>query len=352
MQNPWETFASHTAVTLLAFQEVPHLDPSGKVFEGTRLFGIKLIGFNRENGYKLLLSIILIVLIVAVAAAIRWIASRAVDETRYPRPAFWTRQIVMLTSAFVLLLGLLSIWFDDPTRLATALGLVTAGLAFALQRVVTAVAGYFVILRGKLFRVGDRIVMGGVRGDVVALGLTQTTILEMGQPPAVAGNPPDVWVKSRQYTGRVVNVPNAKVFDEPIYNYSMHVPFIWEEMSLPVPYAADRQTAEKILLDAAKAHAAKPADLSVQDVRALRRQHLDEPALEPSVYYRLTDNWLELTVRFVTSERGVRDVKDKMSREILARLVEAEISIASATVEITGVPTLQLVQADPITKAK
>ncbi len=294
----------------------------------------------------------LLLIVVAVAAAVRWIARHVVDEERHPRPAFWTRQVVMLGSAFVLLLGLLSIWFDDPTRLATALGLVTAGLAFALQRVVTAIAGYFVILRGKLFRVGDRIVMGGVRGDVVALGLTQTTILEMGQPPAVAGNPPDVWVRSRQYTGRVVNVPNANVFEEPIYNYSMHVPFIWEEMSLPVPYAADRDQTEAVLLKAARTHAAKPADLSVQDVRALRRQHLDEPALEPTVYYRLTDNWLELTVRFVTSERGVRDVKDKMSRDILSGLDAAGIGVASATLEVTSFPPLQLTHVGETSKPK
>ena len=93
----------------------------------------------------------------------------------------------------MLILGLLSIWFEDPTRLTTALGLVTAGLAFALEKVVTAVAGYFVILQGKTFNVGDRIVMGGVRGDVIALDFTQTTIMEMDQPPSVQGADPAVW---------------------------------------------------------------------------------------------------------------------------------------------------------------
>ena len=63
--------------------------------------------------------------------------------------AFWSRQAIHLATGVLLLLGLVSIWFDDPTRLTTALGLITAGLAFALQKVVTAVAGYFVILRGK-----------------------------------------------------------------------------------------------------------------------------------------------------------------------------------------------------------
>ena len=151
-------------------------------------------------------------------------------------------------------MGLVSIWFDDPTRLTTALGLVTAGLAFALQKVVTAFAGYFVILRGRTFNVGDRITMGGVRGDVIALGFIQTTIMEMGQPPSVQNADPAMWVRSRQYTGRIVTVSNAKIFDEPVYNYTREFPYIWEEMTLPITYTADRARAERILLEVAGRH--------------------------------------------------------------------------------------------------
>ncbi len=312
------------------------------LFEGVDLFGVRLIGFNAENGRKLLLSVALILVAISAAWLLRWIGRRAVSEARHPRSAFWVRQVVTLAASAFGVLGLISIWFDRPERLATALGLLTAGLAFALQRVVTSVAGYFVILRGKLFRVGDRIVMGGVRGDVMTVGMTQTTILEMGQPPAVAGNPPDVWVRSRQYTGRVVNVPNTKVFEEPIYNYSMHVPFIWEEMSVGVGLTADHARAEAILLEAAGRNAVRSSDLSSRDFADLRRKHLDEPALEPKVYWRLTDRSVELTVRFVTPERGVREIKDRMTREVLAGLTDAGIGIATDTLEITGFPPLRL----------
>jgi len=324
----------------LILAQVPTVpDP---LFEGVELFGVKLIGVNVENGRKLLLSFALIAATIAAAALLRRIGRRLVSEERRPRAAFWIRQSVTLAASAFGVLGLLSIWFDRPERLATALGLLTAGLAFALQRVVTSIAGYFVILRGKLFRVGDRIVMGGVRGDVMTVGLTQTTILEMGQPPAVSGSPPDVWVKSRQYTGRVVNVPNAKVFEEPIYNYSMHVPFIWEEMSINVGFTADHAAAEAVLLGAARRHAVEPTDLSPRDIADLRRKHLDEPALEPRVYWRITENWVEMAVRFVTPERGVREIKDAMTREILAGLEAAGVSIATTTLELTGAPPLRL----------
>ena len=181
--------------------------------------------------------------------------SRLTHSLKDRRAAFWSRQAVNIGTAALLTLGVVSVWFDDPTRLATAFGLVTAGLAFALQRVVTAMAGYLIILRGSTFNVGDRIVMGGVRGDVMALSFMQTTILEMGEPASVtitSGAPSSTWIHSRQYTGRVVTVTNAKIFDEPVYNYSREFPYLWEEVALSIRYGADRKRAEEILLDAAR----------------------------------------------------------------------------------------------------
>lgn len=255
----------------------------------------------------------------------------------------WTGQAIKLATAVLLVLGVLSIWFDDPTRLATALGLVTAGLAFALQKVVAAVAGYFVILRGKIFNVGDRITMGGARGDVIALDFTQTTIMEMGQPPPVQSADPAIWVQSRQYTGRVVTVSNSKIFDEPVYNYTREFPYLWEELVLPITYTIDRARAERILLDVAQRHTVPLSELSEEALREMQRRYFMKPAdMRPKVYYRLTDNWLELTVRFIVEDHGIRDLKDAMSRDILQALDEAGIGVASATFEIVGLPPLRV----------
>ena len=199
------------------------------------LLGIDWVGVNAENGRKLLLSLIFIAVVLAASAALRALAGLVLGRADYAsiQTKFWTRQGVSLLAAVVLILGLLSIWFNDPTRLATAFGLISAGLAFALQQVVTSIAGYFVILRGNTFTVGDRISMGGVRGDVMQLGFIQTTIMEMGQPPSVQGADPAMWVRSRQFTGRIVTVSNSKIFAEPVFNYSRDFPLIWEEMGDP-----------------------------------------------------------------------------------------------------------------------
>ncbi|MGB2921982.1 MAG: mechanosensitive ion channel domain-containing protein [Mycobacterium sp.] len=306
---------------------------------GIHIFGqdVRLLFFSEENGIKLVLTVALVLALMLVRWLLRALVRLMLRGIGNERARFWSRQAVNIGVSLVFLLGLLSIWFDDPARLATGIGLVTAGLAFALQRVITAVAGYLLILRGDTFNVGDRITMGGVRGDVIALGFIKTTIMEMGQPPALQGAEPAQWVKSRQYTGRVVTVTNDKVFDEPVYNYTRDFPYLWEEVAIPIPYRADRHTAGQILLDAATKHSVSPSAMPADALESMRRKYfLRDTDLEPKLYWRLTDNWLELTARFVTEAYGVRDVKDQMAREVLEQFDAAGIEIASTTYEVVG----------------
>jgi small-conductance mechanosensitive channel len=243
----------------------------------------------------------------------------------------------------ITIIGLLSIWFNDPGRLATFLGLFTAGLAFALQRVVTALAGYFILLWGNSFNVGDRITMGGVRGDVIALGFFQTTIMEMGEPPPEQSDAPSMWVQARQYTGRIVTVTNDKIFDNPVYNYSREFPYIWEEMHIGVSYKSDRKRAEEIVLEAARRRTVNISEMGEPALAEMERRYfMRRSELEPRVFYRLTDNWIQMTIRFISNVNGVRELKDMMSRDILEEFERAGIEIASSTYDIVGFPPVQV----------
>ena len=199
------------------------------------VFGVPLVGITVENGKRLLFSILFIGVAYLLQRLLRLVLRGLVRDRQSMRVAFWTQQGIQLLTAIVIVIGVISIWFNDPKTLATALGLVTAGLAFAMERAVMAFVGYVIILRGRTFNVGDRIAMGGVRGDVVSLGFMQTTIMEMGEPPGEQSDAPSLWVEGRQYTGRVVIVTNDKLFDSPVYNYSRKFPYIWEEMKIPIP---------------------------------------------------------------------------------------------------------------------
>ena len=309
------------------------------------LFGIDWVGINAENGRKLVLSLVFIAVVVGVRIGLRALVGRVAGKTfdATTQLRFWSRQGISLLAAVLLVLGLLSIWFNDPTRLATAFGLVSAGVAFALQQVITSLAGYLVILRGNTFTVGDRISMGGVRGDVMRLGFIQTTIMEMGQPPSVQGSDPAMWVKSRQFTGRIVTVSNSQIFSEPVYNYSRDFPFIWEEMLIPITYQADRPYVERTLIEAARLHATDPDTMAVDAKQHLERTFgVDPIELHPRVYWRITDNWMELTVRFIVGTHQIRGAKDAMTRHIIGKLDAAGIGIASATYDIVGLPPLRV----------
>jgi small-conductance mechanosensitive channel len=201
--------------------------------------GIRLIGVNAHTGAKLIFTLVFILVFLLLRAALKALVAVLFSCYKEMRVGFRTRQGVDVATTVILIVGLLSIWFDDPRNLATGVGLAAAGLAFALQRVITSLAGYLVILRGKTFNVGDRISMGGVHGDVIALGFIQTTIMEMGQPPGLQDTEPAMWVSGRQFTGRIVTVTNSKIID-PVYNYSRDLPIIWEEMNSGYLYVRSR----------------------------------------------------------------------------------------------------------------
>jgi small-conductance mechanosensitive channel len=306
---------------------------SGPSADAVRIFGVTLIGATPHNLHKLVLTVGFIAVAWIFAWVLRQILKLFIGTQSGTRFQFWAKQGVSLVIAAIVILGIMSIWFDNPAQLAAFLGLVGAGVAFALQRVITAVAGYFVILRGKTFNVGDRIQMGGVRGDVIGLTFMQTRIMEMGESPREKDDDKS-WVRSRQFTGRIVTVTNDKVFDCPVYNYTHEFAYIWDEISIPVAFHQDFAKAEQIILEAANAQARTAKRLGKEEVKRLEERFgIDAGEIDPRVFWRITEDWMELTVRFLGPDHGIRSIKDKMTRVIIASFEKANIAIAATRQE-------------------
>jgi len=136
-----------------------------------KIFGVTLVGVSTTTGVKLAFTVVPVLLVMALRGLALRLTRRVLGgELADPR-RFWARQGVQLLAAIVLVVGVVSILVTPGADITTGVGLVSAGLAFALQQVILSLAAYFVILRGDTFGVGDRITLGGVRGDVVKLGL-------------------------------------------------------------------------------------------------------------------------------------------------------------------------------------
>lgn len=264
---------------------------------------------------------------VAVAVALiggRVMARRADDaQSRY-----YARKFVRYVVAILTLVVLAILWRAFAGRAGVVLGLAAAGLAFAMQEVIGAVAGWFNILSGRIFRVGDRIQMGGVRGDVIDITPLRTKVMEIG-----SGTDDRSWVQGRQFTGRVVAISNKATFTEPVFNYSASFDFLWEELTVPVAFDADWERATEILQEeAVRVSASSGAATAITRMR--RRYPVPVTELEPRVFATPTDDYLQLSARFVVPVRKARTVKDELTRRVVSRFAEEAIEVASATSDV------------------
>jgi small-conductance mechanosensitive channel len=299
---------------------------------------------NGETEQRVLLTVALIAGIIVVSWLLQTLMRVTLRGNAEKRVSFWARQIVRLLGIIAVIVGVIEIWHPDAKSAGGAIGLITAGVAIALQRVITSFAAYLIILRGKIFNVGDRITIGGVRGDVIALDFMQTTVLEIGETPGEQHDAPSVWITARQYTGRMIRVTNDKIFDSPVYNFTRVFPYLWEEMQLPISYKDDRREAERILLEVGHKHTDEIVREAKPHIEKLVKEYrlATMPEIEPHVYMRLTDNWVNFSLRFLIRIEGGRAIKDRMSRDLIDGLDAAGIGIASGTYEIVGMPKLEV----------
>ena len=267
------------------------------------------------------------------------LARRRYADDRYRR--YWAGKVVSYAIAAVAVILLVALWAPLGGRISVILGFATAGVAFAMQEVIGALFGWVNILAGRIYTVGDRIEVGGVRGDVMDISPLRTKVVEIGSEQTGDGNG-STWVTARQPTGRVVTVSNRKTFTEPVFNYSAHLEWIWEELAFAVPQDADWETAETILLEEIRAHA---PELRARGEAALaklgERYLLSSAEVEPRSYVRLTDGDIEIVGRFVTAVRTARAAKDAVTRAVLGRLTESGIPVAYQTYSVDGLGKLR-----------
>jgi small-conductance mechanosensitive channel len=218
--------------------------------------------------------------------------------------------------------------------LTVTLGVAGAGIAFALQEVIASIAGWIAISFGQFFYVGDRVELGGIRGDVIQIGMLRTTLMEIGQ-----------WVKADQYNGRIVRISNAFVFREPVFNYTEDISFIWDEIKIPVRYGSDHRLAREIMEKAAQSVLAGSAEKVREEWNVVRRKYpLEHASVEPHVFMVANDNWMELTLRYTVDAKLRRTVHDELFMYILDAIAETEerVQLASATFELVAMPVLNM----------
>ncbi|MFP4249820.1 MAG: mechanosensitive ion channel family protein [Armatimonadota bacterium] len=261
------------------------------------------------------------------------VAQRSINHyVQDPDSRYRARKSASTVGWLLLIVYVILLFSDSLGQVAVILGVASAGIAFALQEVIISLAGWLAITFGHFFSVGDRVQLGGTKGDVIDVGVLRTTIMECGE-----------WIQGDNYTGRIVLVANSFVFKEAVYNYSMDFPFLWDELRLPIRYGGDYDLTKEILLTSAEEIVSDYTQYANEHWKRMLRRYRVEPArVEPAVTLVATDNWVEFTLRYVVDYKRRRGIRDEIFQAVLRRIDESDgkVELASATQEIVAVPEM------------
>lgn len=240
------------------------------------------------------------------------------------------KKAITFATYLLFLLVILFTYSSKLEGLTVALGVAGAGIAFALQEVIASFAGWLALLFGNFYKPGDRVQLGGIKGDVIDIGILRTTLMETGQ-----------WVDGDLYNGRIVRIANSFVFKEPVFNYSSDFPFLWDEIKVPVRYGSNHEQARQIFTKVVNSVTGDFSNHAAATWGTVQKKYRVENAkTEPIVTLIATDNWIEFTLRYVVDFKSRRITKDKLYTAILNEVTATSgtVQLASATLELTTVP--------------
>ncbi len=243
-------------------------------------------------------------------------------ESQEMRKQYHLRKVVEYTSFFIGILMIGNLWVDNFQSITTFLGLLSAGIAIALKDIFVNIAGWAFIYLRKPFDVGDRIQIGEVKGDVIDLRLFQLSLLEIGN-----------WVDADQSTGRVIHIPNGKVFTDPQANYSTGFNYIWNEQTIYITLTSDFKKAKTILYDILNTHLKDELKLAEKAFQKAKHDHLIVyKQFTPMVYTDITERGIQLSMRYLCNPRKRRMLNHAITEAILEKLgPEDNIRIAYPT---------------------
>jgi small-conductance mechanosensitive channel len=247
---------------------------------------------------------VVLVAYLLVRRVLRRIISRTLDE---PSARYTAGRVSAYVVGILALLLIAKVWVQGVTGFATYLGLVSAGLAIALQDPLVNLVGWVFILVRRPFKVGDRIQVGAHAGDVVDIRLFRFIMLEIGN-----------WVRADQSTGRVLHIPNGWVFKNSVANYDEAFGYIWNELEVVVTFESNWRRAKDVLQTTVNDHSEQLGpDAARQIADAADHYHIKFSKLTPVVWTSVVDDGVTLTARYLCKPRERRSSSSEIWESVL-----------------------------------
>lgn len=226
---------------------------------------------------------------------------------------YWGNAIryTLFILAFIIIVG---IWLKEFRSVATFLGLLTAGLAVALKDPIVNLFAWIFILVRKPFTVGDRIQIGDHAGDIIDIRVFQLTLNEIGN-----------WVDADQSTGRIIHIPNGKVFTETQANYTQGFSHLWNEIKVLVTFESDWEKAKSVLEEIIEKHTVQYTTSAKEKlIEASKKFMIFYNTLSPNIYTSVLDSGVLLTIRYICEPRKRRATEHVIWEDILRAFAKHE----------------------------
>lgn len=270
--------------------------------------------------------LIALALILVLSEVWRRVTFRYISDPRRRRQFLVLRRVVIGFLIFVvLLLGFVS----EFSSLATFAGFITAGIAVGLQAVLLSVAAYFFIIGRYGIRVGDRISVAGITGDVVDIGLVRLYLMEL------AGTGLDFYP-----TGRLVVLSNSVLFQTgtPLFKQIPGTEYAWHEVVVKIAPEGNHKVAQdKLVAIVNEVYSKYRPEIERQHAGIERRVDILIETPQPEARLQFADGGLELLVRYPVEIRRAPDIDEEMTREVL-HLIETDADLMAA---VSGTPKIR-----------
>ncbi len=274
------------------------------MIETLRNFLVTYFGLGPETQDKLFSTFLIIIVLWILRLLLnRFLHRRFHDD---PRMLYSSRKANEYVIAVVGVFLIGRLWLEGIQSLATYVGLLSAGLAIALQDLIINLAGWLFILWQRPFAQGDRIELGDIAGDVINLGIFNFNLLEIGN-----------LIDAEQSTGRIVHVPNGFVFKHSLVNYSQGIPYIWHEIPILITFESDWEKAKTLLTDIINIHAPTVDRAALKQSQRAKRFVVNYRNLTPTVYTRVVESGVLLTIRYLIQPRRRRGSEQAIWEAVL-----------------------------------
>jgi small-conductance mechanosensitive channel len=276
------------------------------------------LGFYR-NIPRLGLAIIILV--------IAWGMARLAGMLLYRVIGHWNRSagVITITSIGIWLFFIgvaVSVVVGDIRALIGSLGLIGLALSWSLQTPIESFTGWLLNSFQGYYRVGDRISVGDVFGDVYKIDFLTTTIWEIGGPQRAG------FVQAEQPTGRLVTFPNNEVLAGTVVNLTRDFPYVWDEMTVAIANESDLRLAISVLKKIAdnllSTYMAQPSRRYSEILQKAGLELQINP--EPQIFVSSTDSWTDLSIRYLVGARERRKWKSELTLLITEELNKPEYS--------------------------